>query len=575
MSLLNSLDYWIIAIYIVATLFIGIFYFRQAGKSMEEFFLSGRNMPWWLIGISMAATNFSIDTPLAVAKIIAKNGLPGAWVYWSGGIAAIAATFLFSRLWRRAQVITDNELIELRYSGRPAAVLRLFKGIYFGVIINGFILGWVFHAVAKVSSVIVPGWNNTALLVFFAFVTLLYTVMGGFYGVVLTDFLQYVVAIFGSIALAVYAVAHVGGFAALVTKLETLYEGQGFTNFMPHFNGTNELMPIQAFFVLVLVKWWAHKFSDGGGKHIQRMSAAKNERHAVFGTFFYSTFTNIIAMWPWIVTALCAVVVFQGLPDPEKGYPLMMVKVLPHGLLGLCVVSLLAAFMSTVDTHLNLGASYFVNDIYKRFLVKDASHAHYVMASRISVVLVLLMSVLLSLKITSVASAFFFILTFASGAGVTWILRWFWWRINAFTELSAMIVSAIVASTIKIKYPEMRFEYALVLVISITTPIFLLTTFLTRPTDEKVLRHFYERVQPSVLGWKPIIKKFNLSYTPYFRHAILNFHLGVALLLLSNLGLGVLMLKSFWWGLAMIGGSVALTIILIFRVRSDKEASVS
>lgn len=572
MRQLIAIDYVIIATYVFLALVIGNYFFKKAGESVESFFLSGRSMPWWLLGVSMAATNFSIDTPLGITKFISKYGVSGVWYYGAAGIGAMAAVFFFSKLWRRAEVITDNELIELRYSGRSASFLRLFKGIYFGVLINGFVLGWCFKALTKVSTTLTP-WDPAVVLVFFGLVTLIYTVSGGFYGVVLTDFIQFVFSVSGSVLLAVFAVRSVGGVDALVDGLHALPSGASLTNVIPDMSASDQKMSFGAFAVLFLVQWWAHKYSDGGGKHIQRMSSAKNELHASWGTFCYSLFSFGMVLWPWIVTALCAMVVFTGIPDPERGYPLMMLKVLPHGLLGLCVMSMVGAFMSTVDTHLNLGASYFVNDIYRRFLKKDASDEHYVKASRWAIIGIMVLSIILSTFITSIGSFYIFVLTFASGAGLTWVLRWFWWRVNAYSELSAMVTSSVVATSLNVFYPEMTFSNSLLVIISISTPVFLITTFLTAPSDEETLKSFFERVRPCRWGWKPIIEKYDLSYEPYFKPALLNFALGVVLLMSFHFGMGQLLFASTELGVFLLCCVLALILFLAQRLRGTHEPS--
>jgi Na+/proline symporter len=564
---LASIDLIIILGYFVLSFLIGVLFTKKAGKSTEEYFLSGRTMPWWLLGISMAATNFSIDTPLSMTGFVVKNGLPGAWYHWAGGIASVAAAFLFSRLWRRARLVTDNELIEIRYSGKEAAGLRFFKGIYFGLIINGFVLAWVFQGLIKVVTIF-GGWDPYLVLLVAGGITAIYTVSGGYYSVIITDFFQYILALGGSILLAVLAVIHVGGIDSMLFKLENMFPGKGFTSMTPNLGDTG-LMPFSSFLILILVKWWAHKYSDGGGKHIQRMSSAKDERHAVWGTFFYATFTFVAALWPWILCGLCSAIMYPGSADPESNYPRMMQQILPSGFLGLCLVGLLVAFMSTVTTHINLGASYFVNDVYKRFMVKTASEKHYVSVSRFAGVGVMLASMVLSLRITSVGDTWLFVLSFASGAGLTWILRWFWWRVNPYTEGSAMLVSGIVATFLKFKYPHMDFTTALLIILAVTTPTFLIVTFLTPPSDEQTLKSFYERVQPSTMGWRWVIEKYNLNYTPYFKHALVNFALGVTLLATSNFGVGIMILKNVWAGIGLLVVSVILTYILLKRINND------
>jgi len=566
MKQLIALDYGIIAAYIIASFAIGNYYRRRAGSSLDEYFLSGRKTPWWLIGLSMAATNYSIDYPLAITKLVGKFGVMGTWYVWSLAMAGIATTFFFSRLWRRARVVTDAELVRYRYSGNIGNALRIFKSVYFGVIINCFVLGWVFRALTKVMTVLTP-WNEWYILTFAVAVTLMYTISGGICAVIVTDCVQYGIILLGAIALAWFGVAHVGGLSEMSSQIETLYQGKHYLDFSPGLEG-GQLMPWSAFFVYLFIQWWANKYSDGGGKHIQRMSAARNETHSVFGTFTFSIL-YVLSTWPIIITALCALVVFGKLPDPELGYPRLMSQVLPNGVLGLCLVGLLGAFMSTISTHFNLGPSYLVNDIYKAFLVKHATEKHYILVSRLATGLVALVGMILSIYIESIADMWQFVLSFASGAGLIWILRWFWWRINAWSEFSSMICSAVVATYLKQAHPEIPFESALLIIISMTIPVALLVTFLTPPVNDETLRDFYNRVRPGRWGWRRIAEKYGITRTPFLGRAFVNLLLGLALLFLINFGVGTMLLRSLWLGLAEILAGGVLVLVLLRRIQKD------
>jgi len=498
----------------------------------------------------MAATNFSIDTPIAVTKFVAQEGVGGVWFMWSSAISAVLVTFFFSRLWRRSEVITDAQIIEKRYSGDSAKYLRLFKGIYFGVIFNAFIMGWVFLSLAKVMAGITDIevdyilWP-TVILVF------VYSVSAGFYGVVVTHFFQYFIALIGSILLAYFSLQHVGGVSGLVEGLQGSSEGPSLLNFLPSFED-NSLMPLSVFLVYILMQWWAHKYSDGGGKHIQRLLSAKNEQEAFKGSALFTVLTYIFQMWPWIITALCGILVFEGISDPEMIYPKMMVEVLPHGLLGLVFVGLLGAFMSTIDTHLNLGASYIVNDIYKRFMVKEASNKHYIFVSRISMALLLVTAVIISKNLDSVAGAWKFLLTFASGAGLTWIIRWFWWRANAWTEFSGMIASGVTASFIHYYYPEWLYSEKLVVTVVISTVTWMLVTYMTAPTSEERLIEFVKLVQPGYSGWKPIYEKTDIKRHSFLSNGIKLSILGIIAFFCFNFGIGYLILREAWIGVALL-----------------------
>jgi Na+/proline symporter len=569
MKQLIFVDYLIIVVYILGSFGIGNYYMKRAGSSLDEYFLSGRRTSWWLIGLSMVATNYAIDYPLAITKLVAKNGIMGTWYVWSLAIAGIATTFFFSRLWRRARVVTDAELIKYRYSGTLGNALRIFKGVYFGVVINCFVLGWIFRALMKVMTVVTP-WNQWHILTFFVVVTMIYTMTGGLSAVIMTDCVQYVMITIGAIVLACYAVAHVGGLTAMVSKIDALYAGKHYLDFSPGLAG-GQMMPWSAFFVYFFVQWWANKYSDGGGKHIQRMSAARNETHSVAGTFMYSIL-YVLSTWPIILTALCALIVFGKLQDPELGYPRLMTAILPNGLLGLCVVGLLSAFMSTVSTLFNLGPSYLVNDIYKAFFVKCATEKHYILISRLATALIAVTGMILSIYIESIADMWQFVLSFASGAGIVWILRWFWWRINAWSEFSSMICSAVVATYLKRWHPEIPFENALLIIVAVTVPVFLIVTYLTPPVDDETLRDFYNKVKPGQWGWRRVAEKHGVARTPYLTRAFVNFLLGTALLFLINFGVGTLLLRSLWLGVGeiLLGGVLAL--ILIKRIQREESS---
>jgi len=551
MSFLNNLDYTIIGLYLALIFYLGIYYTHRASNSVEDFFIGGRSMPWWLLGVSMAATNFSIDTPIAVTKFVATEGVGGVWFMWSSAISAIMVTFFFSKLWRRSEVITDAEIIEKRYSGNSAKYLRLFKGIYFGVLFNAFIMGWVFLSLSKVMAGITTIDINyifwpTVILVF------IYSVASGFYGVVITDFLQYFIALTGSILLAYYSIDHVGGVANLVAGLEnSSMPGPQVLNFLPSFED-NSLMPLSVFMVYILMQWWAHKYSDGGGKHIQRLLSAKNEKEAFKGSALFTVLTYIFQIWPWIITALCGLLVFKGISDPEMIYPKMMVEVLPHGLLGLVLVGLISAFMSTIDTHLNLGGSYIVNDIYRRFLVKKQSVEHYILVSRISMALLLLIAVVISKNLDSVAGAWKFLLTFASGAGLTWVIRWFWWRVNAWTEFSGMIASGVTASYIHYFHSDWLYSSKLAITVLFSTLTWLIVTFMTKPVERERLIDFVKLVRPGFWGWRQIYQEAGIEPDNFLSKGIKLSLLGIIAFFSFNFGIGFLILKNALIGLILV-----------------------
>ncbi|MEE8436755.1 MAG: sodium:solute symporter family protein, partial [Candidatus Neomarinimicrobiota bacterium] len=537
---LQIIDWLIIIAYIVFSISVGIYFTKRAGSSTEEFFLSGRTLPWWVVGTSMVATTFAADTPLAITEFVRGPGIWQNWFWWNILLSGLLGVFLFSRLWRRAEVLTDNELLEIRYGGKPAAFLRIFKAGYFAILYNFIVMGWVINAMASVAAVMlnIDRWTAVWACVIIA---LLYALLSGFWGVVVTDLVQFAIAMFGSIILAVIAVNAVGGMDVVLAKLGEL-KGSGlvhentlkFIPPVPDAGFTSRAFwesPFSKFLVFLSVMWWSHHGTDGGGYIIQRMSSAKNERHALLATLWFNTAHYALRVWPWIVVAMVSIVVFPDISGSELGekaaYPLVMQKFLGPGLKGLLVVSFLAAFMSTIDTHLNWGASYLINDVYKRFIKKEDTFAnkkqaqrHYVLISRLITIFLMVGAAFVALKMQSISKAWEFIFAMGAGIGAVLILRWFWWRINAWTEISALITSitvtigleAIAAFQIKAgevytlfgKAPvlfgfPLQVHHKLLIIVPISIIVWLLVTFLTKPEPDLVLRQFYERVQPG--GW--------------------------------------------------------------------------
>lgn len=567
MRTLTLLDYSIIFAYALLCFIVGLYFTRKASQSTEHYFVGGRSMPWWLLGTSMAATNFSSDTPLAITKYVFQEGIAGCWFFWAGAIQVMLATFLFAQLWRRAEVITDVEIVEKRYGGKSAAFLRFFKGFYFAIILNSIVMGWVYKGLIKIMTGVTT-LDTTQVLVIFTAIVIIYTFASGFYGVVWTDFVQYFIAVAGSTALGFYAVKEAGGLSTMLSKLSMTYgAGSGITQLYPSWPQASQWMPISVFLTYLCIQWWGHKFSDGGGKHIQRMSSAKSERHAVLGTFFFCFMNFVILVWPWVLTALAALVIFgRDIKDPEMAYPMMMAKVLPHGMLGLLVVAAIAAFMSTISTQVNLGSSYLINDMYRRFFVKDASEKHYVRASRVATFVTLGLSIVVALNIQSIGNAWKLLAEFASGAGLTWILRWFWWRINAWSEASAMTTSGLVTVFIEINHPTMLYSHKMWTIISISTVVWLAVTFLTQPVDEKTLKGFVERVRPAALGWKPIYNKYPIASNFKLGPALFNWVMGLAFLFSLNFGLGNLLLLQKTKGLLQLTVACVISVFLLFRI---------
>lgn len=549
MRSLNTLDVSILCIYLIIIFGVGLYFSRKASQSTDHFFVGNRGLPWWLLGISMAATNYSIDTPLAISKIVLKDGIAGVWFWWAGALSALLVAFLFARLWRRAAVVTDAEIVEIRYGGPSAAFLRLFKGFYFGVFFNIFIMAWVFLALNKVL-VAITDVPSMPLLIIATTLAFIYTVTSGIYGVIVTDFLQYALAAAGAIGISVYAVLYVGGLESFWGKLSDLPSGMSnFTAFggeLGSFLGEEGLMmPSSVFLAYITMKWWAHKWADGGGKHIQRMLSARDEKHAMWATLFFA-FNATLVVWPWIITALCAQLTFDHIPDPEMAYPRMMALSVPHGLLGLSVACLAGAFMSTIDTHLNLGASYMINDLYRRFWVTDESEKHYILMARLCMVFILISSVTLSFFMDSVADAWRFLITFAGGAGLTWILRWFWWRMNAWSELSAMCASGCIATYVQWAYPELAFGYKLMSSVFGAACVWIPVTLFTAPVAQDHLIKFVQRVQPGRLGWDPIYQVMQFEDQPYLLRALGKWLCVVIVLFSLNFAIGSLLLGQLY-----------------------------
>ena len=550
---LSPIDGVIIISYIFFALGLGIYYSKRAGRDINEFFVSGRNLPWWLAGTSMVATTFAADTPLAVTGLVVKDGIAGNWLWWNMVLSGMLATFLFSRLWRRAEVITDVELTELRYAGRSASLLRGFRALYIGLPINCITMGWVILAMQKIIVLTfnLPDTGTSKVLVVLACMLIagIYCALSGFWGVVITDLVQFGMAMVGSIALAVIAVAKIGGMGVLKTKLSEIHGADhSILHFFPDF-GAGE-MAILTFGVYLGVQWWAANGVDGGGYIAQRMFAAKDERNTLLATLWFNIAHYTLRPWPWILVALVSMAVYPNLSDPEAGYPKLMLEYLPTGLLGLMLTAFLAAFMSTIDTHLNWGASYLVNDFYKRFFKPEADDRHYVVASRISVVLIMLVAGVTSLFMNSIAGAWKFLIALNAGIGLVQILRWYWWRINAWSEIAAMVTSAVV-SAIVFTLPQTKdtFAYQMLIIVPISTLTWLITTLVTAPVSEDRLIAFYQRVRPNGGWWGRIpslanVQSISDSSTP----GILNWVLGSAFVYCTLFGFGKLLLGFYGTG---------------------------
>ncbi len=525
--ILNRVDILLILGYFALTIGVGLLAARRAGRSSSEFFLSGRSMPWWLLGMSMVATTFSTDTPNLVTDLTRTGGVSSNWVWWAFLLTGMLTAFVYAKLWRRSGVMTDIEFYELRYSGEVAAFLRGFRAIYLGVFFNIMVMASVTLAAIKIGGVMLH-WSPLQTVGIALVVTVVFSTAGGLRGVLWTDALLFVVAMSGSIAAAVYSLRHpaVGGLAGLLEN-DLLADK---LSLLPDFSDPALVVPF--FLIPLAVQWWAAWYPGsepgGGGYVAQRMLAAKDERHATAATLFFNVAHYALRPWPWILVALASIIVFPDLEslatafphiDPkvlrhDLAYPAML-TFLPHGLLGVVVGSLAAAYMSTISTHLNWGSSYVVNDFYRRFLRPAADERELVLVGRISTVILMLLAASLALQLENALQAFQILLQIGAGTGLLFILRWFWWRINAWSELAAMVVSFSVALVLFLQHraaartgaPTLESWQELLIGVALTTVAWVGVTFLTRPTDERQLRSFYRRTRPGGPGWTAVIDR--------------------------------------------------------------------
>jgi solute:Na+ symporter, SSS family len=521
---LTTLDWATVAAYFLANVLIGLYYRKRATGSTEEFFVSGRNVSWWLAGTSMVATTFAADTPLTVTGLVAKNGIAGNWLWWTYLMSGMLTVFFFARLWRRAGVLTDVEFAEIRYSGRPAAFLRGFRSLYLGLPVNCIIMGWVNLAMVKILMIVFPSIDKTqALLIAFGMmlVTSMVSTLSGLWGVLVMDLFQFALKMGMVIVLAVFAVKAVGGMDVLMAKLHELDAakaaqsggGQGsILSFTPDVG--SPWMPLMAFFVLIAVNWWATWYpgaEPGGGGYIaQRIFCAKDEKHSLLATLWFNVAHYAVRPWPWILTALCSLVLYPTLADKESGFVKAVVDpaVLPPALRGLMIAAFAAAYMSTIGTQLNWGASYLVNDFYKRFLKKDAPDRHYVRVAQVVTVLIMLASCVVTYYQESIAGAWTLLIALGAGTGSVFILRWFWWRINAWSEVAAMAASFVASLGLHFGLGRSMDDPWLVLITVLTsTVVWLAATFLTAPERREVLLAFYRRVRPNAALWGPIARE--------------------------------------------------------------------
>jgi SSS family solute:Na+ symporter len=578
---LDAFDWTVVGAYGAIALIVGLYFARRAGKGTAEFFLSGRKLPWWMLGTSMVATTFSTDTPNLVTDLVRTGGVSQNWLWWAFLITGMCTVFFYAKLWRRSGVFTDMGFYELRYSGKPAAFLRGFRALYLGVFFNVMIMATVTLAAIKIGGVLLGIDKYTTVLIA-GTITVIYSATSGLWGVVVTDLLLFVIAMVGAVAAAYYALAQpeVGGLAGLVSHPEIA----GKLSLLPDFSDWRVAVPV--FLVPIAVQWWATWYPGaepgGGGYVAQRMLAARNETESMKATLWFNIAHYALRPWPWILVALASLAVYPTLDslaaafpnvDPsilrhDLAYPAMLVF-LPHGLLGLVVASLAAAYMSTISTHLNWGASYVVEDFYRRFLRPDRDDRHYVAVARLSTVGLIALALLVSLWLENALQAFQILLQIGAGTGMIFLLRWFWWRINAWSEISAMVISFAVAVWFQFGHeavglPAIHPSLQLVIGVALTTVVWLSVTWMTAPTDTVTLQAFYDKIRPFGRGWARVVEVTDTPVSGSVTAALTCWLLGCVVVYAALFGTGYVLYGRTGLGSVFLGAS-ALAALGLFR----------
>jgi solute:Na+ symporter, SSS family len=582
---LNLVDWVVIAAYLAFTLIQGFYFRRRSGGSTADYFVSGRRAAWWLIGTSMVATTFAADTPLVVTGLVYRNGIAGNWIWWSMLPAGMMTVFLFARLWVRSGLLTDVEFAEMRYAGKPGAFLRGFRAIYLGLLVNCVILGWVTKAMTTIVAVVLGVSERSALaLCIFVLIpfTGIYVALGGLWGVLWTDLFQFVLKMGVVIAVAWYGVAAAGGMHALLGKIDTLQTAAGpgasnLTSFFPDFShglASESLwtIPVITFCVYLGVQWWAFWYPGsepgGGGYVAQRILSARNERDGLLSVLWFNFAHYALRSWPWILAAMAVVVLYPQLAHPESGYVLLAVDHLPRAARGLLVVGFLAAFMSTIGTHLNWGSSYLVSDFYRRFVNRAAPERHYVAVSRWVTILLVLLAACVSWELATIRSGWEVLLEVGAGTGSVYLLRWYWWRVSAWSEIAAMSAALIVSLTIDAAAPFHGSEPAVfakqtLVTTAVTTAAWVAVTLLTPAEPRETLERFYRRVRPDARGWKPIAQIApdvvpNHDLGRNFLHSIV----GCAMVYCALFGIGNICLLSERFGVLLLISSLGCAAFL-------------
>ena len=578
---LTSLDWSFIIGFFIIALAIGVYTSKQASKSEADFFLGGRTMPWWLLGFSMVATTFSTDTPNLVTNLVRENGVSGNWCWWVFLLTGMLTVFVFSKVWRRSNLTTDVEFYEMRYSGKEAAFLRWFRSIYLGVFLNVMIMASVSLAAIKIGGIML-GLQPWECIVYAATVTVIFSSLGGFKGVLFTDFLLFIIAMVGAIAAAYYALQHeaVGGLSGMMETFSANSEMKSKLSFFPK-PGTDGFVTL--FMIPLLIGWWSSWYPGaepgGGGYLAQRMLAAKNEKHAVGATLFFNACHYAVRPWPWIIVALCSLIVFPDIESIKAAFPeaenvandsaySAMLTFLPAGWMGLVLTSLVAAYMSTISTHLNWGSSYIVNDVFLRFLKPKASQKELIWVARISTVVLMIMAGIIALNMKSAQKNFELLLAIGAGTGSIYILRWFWWRVNAYSEIAGMLIATLNAFLFW-QFDNFGLSGSMPLAVSvaITTIGWIVITLITRPTDKATLRKFVKQTNPGGPGWKKVYREAEAEGQPIdFLHSESNIQRGLICMVFACAGVYSFL---FGTGYYLYGQSMAATICLAVTIISS------
>lgn len=562
--LLQTTDWVIIIGYIVLSLGVGLYFARRGGKSVDDFFLSGRSLPWWLAGTSIAATAFASDTPIAVTEYVRQYGIAGNWFKWSFSLTGLSAGYVFARYWRRSRFMTDIELVESRYEGRPAAALRGSMALFYGVISNCIEMGWIISAMSTVVALTV-GLDRWTTIVILLVVATVYTVKSGLWGVVTTDFLQFFIAILGSLLLAYFAVSGLGGIGAIKSALDTAGQSEKLL-LVP--NATSTWMPLPTFLIYMLVMWWSTDRADGTGYYVQRILSTKNERHAFLAGLWFSVLTYSLLPWMWIVVGVASLVTFPNLTEHQLAYPKMLLRYAPVGVRGMIVAGFFAAFMATMTSHLNWGASYLVNDVYRRFMRKEETQSHYVLMSKLFTIVLVVMGGITGYFMNSIQKAWELQAAMMAGTGSVFILRWLWWRVNAWSEISALCASVTVS--IVLAFTGYSFPIRILIATPVCTLIWIAVTYLTDPVSEEKLLAFYLKVRPGGVLWGHISRNLPESERKSdLKTNLLAFGFGSVFTFLSIVGIGEMIFFSWTSGMLYLAGAAIAAYIVYLLMRTS------